>query len=189
MNLTCNKCGSTKHEDEFYNCKSSKTGKQPNCKACQKEYRKKWYTEINPGYFWGKDGYFVRRYAETIEYNKDYVRADKDCKIYKLTFEDGDMYIGYTKANIKVRMSWWRKHYQEFLSNPSHPRWSTYGLFKAFIQKGLTSEKIQEVFKSVEVIKHFPGTRYAGLKAEKETINEYIQKGFVLVNTHHNRIS
>ena len=104
MNLTCYKCGKVKHEDEFYNCKPRKTGKQPNCKTCQKIYAKKWRDEINPEYYWGQDGYFVRRYAETIQYQMKYKKADKDCKVYRLTFGDGDIYIGYTKRNIGVRL-------------------------------------------------------------------------------------
>jgi hypothetical protein len=41
----CYVCGTTKPIDEFYNCKTSKDGKQTRCKTCFKEYSKKWYTK------------------------------------------------------------------------------------------------------------------------------------------------
>ena len=187
MNLTCNKCNVTKPEEEFYNSKTRKTGKQPNCKTCQKDYKKLWYNEINPQYYWGKNGYFVRRYAETLQYQIDYKRADKDCKVYKLTFQDGDIYIGYTKRNIGVRIVEWKRHWILFKKEPIHPSVTHSSVFKAFLSKGLTEEQIKEVWDSVEVIKQFPGTRYSGLKAEKESIEEYKKNGYNLLNIHHNK--
>jgi hypothetical protein len=42
MTLTCTKCGDTKEECEFYNCKARKTGKTGQCKQCMDESAGRW---------------------------------------------------------------------------------------------------------------------------------------------------
>lgn len=184
MDITCAECNKTKPSEEYHNCKARKTGKQAKCKSCQKEYRKKWYTEINPTYFWGVDGYFTKRYDENMDYQKDYKRADKDCKIYKLTFENGDIYIGYTKRKISVRIMEHRKHFKYFLKHGKTRMARPISLYHYIIEKSLNSLQIQNLWGSVEVLHQFPGTKEEGIKIEKETIIDYLNKGYTLINNH-----
>jgi predicted GIY-YIG superfamily endonuclease len=184
MNITCAECNKTKPSEEYYNCKSRKTGKQAKCKVCQKEYRKVWYNEINPTYFWGDNGYFTKRYDESINYQKEYKRADKDCKIYKLTFENGDIYIGYTKRKISVRLMEHRKHFNYFVKHGKTSIARPISLYHYIIDKSLNSQQIQNLWGSVEVLIQFEGTIKEGLKIEKETIRDYLNKGYNLVNNH-----
>lgn len=44
---TCKKCGSTKSESEFYAAKNCKDGLSGTCKACKREYSKRWLNSLS----------------------------------------------------------------------------------------------------------------------------------------------
>lgn len=175
----CKKCGKNKELTEYYNSKARKDGKQSKCKECCKEYRKVWYTEINPDYYWGKNGYFIKKYEENLEYQKDYRKADRNVKVYSLTLGDGSIYIGMTKRMLFFRMNEHRHHWR-MIKNGDMNR--SLSLYYKFIDEDYTDEQVQSVWDSLEILEDFPGTKYEGLKRERYWMAHYYKKGIQLVN-------
>jgi NAD-dependent SIR2 family protein deacetylase len=53
---TCNKCKTTKPASEFYKCSSRPTGKQPNCKECNREEGVYFRHVLREEYYWSQNG-------------------------------------------------------------------------------------------------------------------------------------
>ena len=94
----CGKCGKTKPTSEFNKCTNAKSGLQSYCRECSK---------INNA----RKEVIEKRY----EYNKDYLRADKDGVIYTITNPLGETYTGSTQRLPHVR---WSAHKSSYLSKP-----------------------------------------------------------------------
>lgn len=181
---SCNKCGVQKEFTEFSKCARRKDGLQPNCKQCNKEYRKVWYNEINPDYFWGKDGYFVRKYTEELIYQRDYKRANKDVKIYQLTLLDGSVYIGYTKRPMGVRMVEHKRHWKNIVDGIQHKSLKQMSIYYKFRDDNYTPEQVEQVWKSLKILEQFEGSRYDARKREIYWIGKLYKQKKKLVNFH-----
>ena len=74
----CTKCGLEKPLSEYYNQKGQKHGKQPRCKACQKEYRQQYYQS-------NRETILIR----TAEYQKNHPEVGRRSnKKYQETHKD-----------------------------------------------------------------------------------------------------
>lgn len=174
----CNKCGINKPYSEYYKCKAREDGLQYVCKVCSNKASKK-FREKRPDYYWGKDGYLTKRKEEFSQYVLDRFRADKSCKVYKLTLKDGSIYIGETKAFLYRRMQTHKADYLKFRAgkSPNVPY-----VYVWMLGAGYSDEDIQNVWKSVEIIEEFEGTKADSKKREKYWIDEYIRMGYTLRN-------
>lgn len=175
---TCRTCNQTKDTSEFYVCRRRTDGLQYNCKDCCK-IKGKEFREKNPDYYWGKNGYLTKRKDEFSQYVKDRVRADKTCKVYKLTLKDGSIYIGETKTPMNRRMTVHRAEFIQFKGGkaPYVPH-----LYVFMIGAGYSDEDIQNVWKSVEIIEEFEGTKEDSREREKFWIEEHHKLGYTLRN-------
>ena len=173
----CNKCNQVKPYTEFHKrTYKGVQGYQYRCKICQNEYNLKYRKEIRPKYWNPKDGYFSHK--KNWEYIIDYRRADKDIKVYLMKVKDDWFYIGMTKAKLNVRLSTHKADYNTKRGwlPELHKMWDT-----------MSKKEIEECLASTIVLETKPGTRYQGLKLEKKWIKFYKQRGYKLLNMHHNK--
>lgn len=76
----CRACGLPKEIDEFRLHKTTKDGRQPKCKSCQREYQKTWYKEYRKS---GREAAYRKEYhkkfmvgwRKTNQHYKDYRKA------------------------------------------------------------------------------------------------------------------
>lgn len=181
MSITkqCPGCGKVKDLlKDYHKNNKTKDGKQVYCKVCMNEKSKK-FREKRPDYYWGNDGYFTERREETIQYVKDYQRADGSVKIYKLTLKDGSIYIGETKRRLSVRMN---VHKNDFLKFRNGTQPYSPIVYQYMLGAGYSDEDIINVWKSVEIIEQFDGTKKEARAREKYWIQLLTKRGFTLRN-------
>lgn len=182
MSITkqCPGCGKVKDLlKDYHKNKKTKDGKQVYCKVCMNEKSKK-FREKRPDYYWGEtDGYFTQRKDEILKYVKDYQAADGTVKIYKLTLKDGSIYIGETKRRISVRMNVHAGDYLKF-KNGTQPYSPI--LYQFMLGAGYSDKDIIDVWKSVEIIEEFEGTKQDARDRERYWIQLLIKRGFTLRN-------
>lgn len=174
----CNKCGETKPVSEFYKQKKAKDGLQTTCKSCCNKASKE-FREKRPDYYWGNNGYLTQRKKQFSQYVQDRYRADKSCKIYKLTLKDGSIYIGETKTPLNRRIT---VHRAEFIAFKGGKAPYVPLLYVYMVGAGYTEEDIKKVWASVEIIEEFEGTKAESRRREKYWIEEFTKLGYTLRN-------
>ena len=178
--LTCLKCQKTKASSEFYKCAARPTGKQPNCKECNKEEGIYFRHVLREDYYWSQNGngYFQRDYQKTLDYYNDYVRADKIPFVYSIETSEG-IYIGCSRSKFVVRKS---RHKIDYMRHFRGQKCSSLpGLHKAFDNEGEDWIKSLDTMKIIET---FPKdlTQSQLLTKERNYIKKYEEQGITLLN-------
>ena len=168
----CNSCGETKPTSEFHKRKGRGDGFQYKCKECQNKYNEKYRKVIRPDYWNHEYGYFSDK--ERWAYIADYVRADKDIKVYLLKVKEY-FYVGMTKAKLNVRISTHRADYKNPKNHGRMP--GLHGMWDT-----MSWDEINKSLESVIVLESKPGTRYEGYQMEKKWIHRMKEDGYELLN-------
>ena len=175
---TCGHCGISKDTSEFHKKKSSKDGLQHHCKTCSSKLGKFFRNELRPDYYWGENGYFTNRHDETLQYVKDYQRADKTIKIYCIETPDG-CYIGATKRHFHIRVSDHWDHYKGVLDGRFKKRQLPY-LHNSF--RKYSNEQVKEFLRNSYLLEEVDGDRTSMYKKEKEWVLKFQSEGKTLLN-------
>lgn len=178
--LTCLKCKKTKESSEFYKCVSRPTGKQPNCKSCNKEEGMYFRHVLRPEFYWSENGngYFQKDYQKTLDYYNDYVRADKIPFIYSIQTPSG-IYIGCSRSKFVVRKSRHKIDYMRYVRGQQGS--SLPGLHKAFDKEGKDWVKCIDSMKIIETFSK-DLTQSQLLTKERNYIKKYEAQGIPLLN-------
>ena len=177
---TCLKCKKTKSASEFYKCSSRPTGKQPNCKSCNKEEGVYFRHVLREEYYWSANGtgYFEKDYRKTLDYYNDYIRADKIPFIYSIETPSG-IYIGCSRTRFVVRKGRHKIDYMRYVRGQK----SNFipGLHAAFDKEGEDWVKSLDTMKILETFpKSF--TQSELLTKERGYIKKYESQGITLLN-------
>jgi hypothetical protein len=177
---TCLKCKKTKPASEFYKCSSRPTGKQPHCKVCNREEGIYFRNVLRPEFYWSENGsgYFEKDYEKTLEYYRDYVRADKVPFVYSIETPYG-IYIGCSRSLFVVRKGRHKIDYMRHVRGQKGSRLP--GLHKAFDKLGEDWVKCMDTMK---VLEEFPKgfTQSQLLTKERTYIKKYEAQGITLLN-------
>lgn len=178
--LTCLKCKKTKASSEFYKCAARPTGKQPNCKECNKSEGIYFRHVLREEYYWSENGngYFQKDYQKTLDYYNDYVRADKIPFVYSIETPSG-IYIGCSRSKLVVRKG---RHKIDYLRYVRGQKGSSLPLLhKAFDKEGEDWVKCMDTMKIIET---FPKdlTQSQLLTKERGYIKKYESQGITLLN-------
>jgi len=177
---TCLKCKKTKAASEFYKCSSRKTGKQPNCKQCNKEEGMYFRHVLRQEYYWSENGsgYFEKDYEKTLEYYRDYVRADKVPFVYSIETPSG-IYIGCSRSKFVVRKGRHKIDYMRFVRGQKANVIPL--LHQAFKKEGDDWLKCLDTMK---VLEEFPisFTQSQLLTQERGYIKKYEAQGIPILN-------
>ena len=177
--IKCNTCGKEKSISLFHKCSKRKTGVQSRCKSCVKEYNKLYRKEINPTYWNAVDGYFSDK--RKIEYIKEYGKANKTCKIYRMDLPDGSVYIGATMARLNVRLN---QHINDYVTTHIKKRFK-YSRNITYLHEEFhkyTMDRIKLIVRSAYILEEFEGTRYEMLKKEVEWMDKIENEGKRILN-------
>ena len=173
----CNQCKLEKPLTEFNKCTSMKDGKQAKCKKCCRA-NSKFFRQLNPDYYWGaKNSYFVVNAKEREAYAKDYNKANKSIKIYRIDMPDGSIYIGATKRFMLSRLNGHLCDLSRFKRN----KIATLPLLHSYLNQ-FTKKQATKIIKSAYVIREFEGTRSDMYQAEKEEILRLRETGVKMLN-------
>jgi hypothetical protein len=172
----CPQCEETKPMADYYKNKSSKDGLQRCCKQCCNINSKK-FRETNPNYYWGDNGYFTKRYDETIQYQLDMSRADKSSKIYMIETPDG-VYIGSTKRHLYNRTN---THMSDYLAGKRGSLKVKLPLLHGSFNK-YPLDEVRQFLKDTKVLEEFDGDRYETKRKESYWMECYKRLGFKLLN-------
>jgi hypothetical protein len=178
--LTCLKCKKTKSSSEFYKCVARPTGKQPNCKECNKEEGIYFRHVLREEYYWSQNGkgYFQKDYRKTLDYYNDYARADKVPFIYSIETPSG-IYIGCSRSLFVIRKGRHKIDYGRYIRGQQGS--SLPGLHKAFDKEGEDWIKCLDTMKIIET---FPKTLTQSqlLTKERNLIKKLEAQGITLLN-------
>jgi len=176
--LECIKCGKVKTHLQFHKSSKRKNGYQAKCKECVKEYNTKYRKEINPEYWNYDTGYFSKK--KNTNYIYAYQKADKSCKVYRMDFPDGSVYVGATMAHFNVRLKQHENDYKWNYIEPKqnkrnythlHPKMNEYDW-----------NKVRLIIRSAYILDEFDGSRYEMLKKETEYIQQFRKEGLNVLN-------
>ena len=159
----CGDCNELKPITQFSKNRSSTDGLQKKCKSCNSKDNLQFRTEKPEHHAdWQKNN--------PQQHNRNvarYRKADKPGKIYSLTNENGEHYIGMTQTHMSVRMSAHKQHFRK--SNGELPN-----LHKSFDQFGIDNHK-------VNVLLELEGIDKTQLRfIEKAFIQSFNQQGKIL---------
>ena len=177
---TCLKCKNTKPASEFYKCSSRPTGKQPNCKECNREEGIYFRNILRPEFYWSENGsgYFEKDYRKTLDYYNNYIRADKIPFIYSIQTPSG-IYIGCSRSLFVVRKS---RHKIDYMRHVRGQKTNTIpGLHKAFDKEGENWFKYLDTMKIIETFSK-DLTQSQLLTKERGYIKKYEEQGITLLN-------
>lgn len=177
---TCLKCKKTKSASEFYKCVARPTGKQPNCKQCNKEEGIYFRHVLRPEFYWSENGtgYFEKDYRKTLDYYNNYIRADKIPFIYSIQTPSG-IYIGCSRSLFVVRKS---RHKIDYMRHVRGQKTNTIpGLHAAFDKEGENWVKYLDTMKILETFSK-DLTQSQLLTKERSYIKKYESQGIILLN-------
>lgn len=104
----CKQCGELKELNQFSKRSASTDGLQPKCKQCNSKDNLQFRTEKPEHHMlWQKDN--AHQHLRNVT---RYRKGDKSGKIYSITNENGECYIGMTNTHLSVRMLEHRMHYR-----------------------------------------------------------------------------
>lgn len=175
----CSQCRKVKTTDQFYKSKREKDGYQIYCKDCSKE-NNKIFRMKNPNYYWGtEDSYFVKNYDETMQYAKEYGRANKSLKIYVIETPEG-IYIGGTRRHYHTKMTFHKNNLKNFIDK-------TYDSNNIIcLNEVLVKYSIEEAHKMIDNAKivfekENPEPDDLSIK-RRQYIQHYVDKGYKVLN-------
>jgi hypothetical protein len=156
----CKQCNKSKPISEFSKRSASSDGLQPKCKQCNSKDNLKFRTD-KPEHHeqWQKDN--AEQHVRNVT---RYRKADKSGKIYSISNENGEHYIGMTNTHITVRIFEHKTHYRR--RHGDIPK-----LHESFDKFGFDNHK-------VDVLLELEGIERTQLRLiEKAFIQSFYQQG------------
>jgi hypothetical protein len=175
----CTQCKIEQPTTEFNKHSGTKDQLQYRCKTCSKSNSKYFRDVLRPDYYWGEEnGYFVKNKEKTDMYNKDYCKANKVAKIYRIDLPGG-VYIGATKRHLHTRLT---QHFTDFKRTLRHTKNLSYlPLLHTELAKYELSE-IRKFIRTGYVIEELNGNSVEMKEREKEWIIKLSGEGIKLLN-------